>query len=72
MILLFRNMCITAEVRVTNSDGIYRGTHPDLRLLSELIQHLLLSHEDVFTCMMLGHGTMCMVVRQPDTQLENR
>ena len=61
-----------AEVRVTNSAGVYSGTHPDLRLLSELIQHLLLSHDDVFTCMMLGQGSMSMVVRYPLTQLKTR
>ena len=65
-------MCIMAEVRITNSNGIYRGTHPDLRLLGELIQHMLLSHDNVFTCMMVGQGTMCMVVRHPLAQLEER
>ena len=60
------------EVRITNSNGIYRGIHPDLRLLSELIQHLLVAHDELFTCMMLGQGSMCMVVRNPAVQMESR
>ena len=58
-------MCARTEVRFTKNHGTYEGTNDQIRLISEVIQHLLLDHELDFESRVSGEGILTMTQYHP-------
>ena len=58
-------MCIMTEVRINKGAGDYVGTNDELRVISELVQHLIVEHEDLFACSVSHEGYLNMLLNNP-------
>ena len=65
-------MCMSTEVRITTDGENYEGTHESVQLISEIIQHFIISHERTFICNLSGMGQLSMTLYRPQRVLRGR
>ena len=63
---------MTTEVRISTDTGVYQGTYENVQLISEVLQHFLVSHERAFICNVSSAGQLNMVIHRPNRILQNR
>ena len=65
-------MCMMTEVRITTDGGTYEGNRDAVQLISEIIQHFIVSHERSFICNLSGMGQLSMTLYRPHRVLQGR
>ena len=60
------------EVRLSTDGGTYQGTRDEVQLISEIVQHFIMSHEHAFVCNVSGVGQLSMTLYRPYRILQNR
>ena len=63
---------MTTEVRITTDGETYEGSNESIQLISEIIQHFIMSHERAFICNLSGMGQMSMTLYRPQRVLQGR